>query len=534
MHLYITRIGYLAHWHFSHMARQIIFTCLAILLFIPVKSQTTLVEWNFEDQDSIADFGIFINAGQEITTNTTGAINYYQGSGGTGSFSIHSTKWNNGQDQKYWQISLSTQGYKNLYLSSKQKSSDRGPRDFKLQFSLDGQTWVDAGLAIFVENNFTTGVLNNILLPQACNNQSILNIRWLVNSNLDVLGTIIDPNGTSRIDDIVVKGYLIPLLTSPLIHSSCSGSSVNYIPTGSGTVFDWSRAEVTGILEIANSGSGTISEVLTNTTRLSIVVNYTYNLDLDGCTNSQIVAVTVNPKPDLEVSPLAQVSCPSARIQSISFSNPNELAGTNFFWEWTGINSEKLNITPSNGITSPINVTVNSSAPATLFETSIRIIATTPQGCSVNKQVAISVGDNLPPTFADYADTLLLCVEDISLASPNGADDISEPRPDYYTLNHDDHSLDLDPAIFTDNCTLKDELVLHWRIDLYQNSIPVIGSGQPSDSALSIVFPGSAESVVNHKITYWLEDKCGNITPTGQCAIVVISVHPRPYINQDF
>jgi hypothetical protein len=532
MLLIITRTGYLAHWHFSNMARQVFFTCLAIFLFISAKSQTTLVGWTFEDENPVADVGIAVNAGREITTNTTGAINYSEN--GSTSTSIYCRKWNNGQDQKYWQINLSTEGYKSLNLSSKQRSSDRGPRDFKLQYSLDELTWTDIGPAILVENNFTTGVLNNILLPSACNNQSILYIRWLVSSNADVLGTIIDPSGTSRIDDIIVTGSLIPVLTSPLTHSSCSGSPVNYFPSGSETVFNWSRSTVSGISEVANSGSGVIGEALTNTTQLPIGVNYMFNLDLNGVTNSQTVVVMVNPTPNLEVSPVSQLSCPSASIQSISFSNPNELVGTSFFWEWTGDNGDKLTVTPSNGTASPINATISNSAPATLLETSIRITATSPQGCSVNQLVTIFVGDNLPPTFTDYADTLSFCVDDIGVATPNGVDDISEPRPDFYTLIPGDHSLDLDRANFTDNCTSRDELMLHWQIDFYQNPVPVIGTGQPSLTTTSILFPGDAVNIVYHKITYWLEDECGNTTPNGQRAIVAISVHPRPYIIQDF
>ncbi|MCX6236891.1 MAG: hypothetical protein NTY07_04910 [Bacteroidia bacterium] len=531
MQLHITRTGYLAHWHFSHMARQILFTCLTVLLFITVRSQTTLVEWNFEDQDSIADSGLAINVEKKITTNTNGAISYPSGSS---DYSISCKQWDNGISLKYWQINLSSIGYKNLSLSSKQRSSTLGPRDFKLQYSLDSIVWFDAGKTILVKDNFTSGKVSSFSLPSGCDNQSIVYILWIENSNVSVDGSVIDGRGTSRIDDIFVKGCLMPVLTSSLSHSICSGSAVNYIPAGSGTVFDWSRTMVTGILEAETSGSGTISEVLTNTTFLPIEVNYSYNLNFDGCTNSQIVDVTVNPTPDLEVSPSSQVSCPNTSILSVSFSNPNELAGTNFFWEWTGVNSEKLTVIPSNGTTSPINASISNSAPETLLETSIRITASSAQGCSVNQLVAISVGDNLPPTFIDYSDTLTFCVADISVASSNGADDISEPRPDYYMLTHDDHSLDLDPAIFTDNCTQKDELVLHWQIDLYQNSIPIIGSGQPSSTVLAIVFPGSAENVVNHRITYWLEDKCGNITPAGQRAIVTICVHPRPHIGQNF
>jgi len=531
MQLNITKTGYLAHWHFSHMARQTLLICLAFLLSIPTKSQTTLVAWNFDDQDSIADSGILINTTRKINTNTRGEISFPSGSSG---YSISTKQWDNGNNLKYWQINLSSIGYKNLSISSKQRSSSQGPRDFKLQFSLDSIIWIDAGKNILVNDNFATGKVTDFLLSNICDNQTIVYLRWLENSDLSVVGSTIDGRGTSRIDDIVVKGTLLPLLTSPLNYSSCSGSPVNYIPSGSGTVFNWSRPGVAGILESASSGSGTINETLTNTTQLPIDVNYTFNLELNGVTNSQVVVVAINPTPGLEVSPLSQVSCPFSVIQPISFSNPNQLQGTTFSWEWTGVNSEKLNLSPSGGTTSPIITEIISFAPATLFETSIKITATSLKGCSVNHQITITTGDTVAPSFKIHADTLNLCVDDINLATSDGMDDISEPRPDFYTFIPGDHSLDLDPNVFEDNCTSRDELILHWQIDLYQNSISVLGVGQPSLITTPIEFPGNSTNIVYNKITYWLEDKYGNITPEGQRAIETISVHPRPHINQDF
>ena len=531
MQLHVTPVGYLAHWHFFHMARQTFLICLTLFLSVPSKSQTTLVAWNFDDQDSIADSGILINTTRKITTNTRGDISFPSGSAG---FSISTKQWDNGNNLKFWQINLSSTGYKNLCISSKQRSSSQGPRDFKLQFSIDSAIWIDAGKNILVNDNFTTGKVTDFQLSNICDNQTIIYLRWIENSGLSVAGTTIDGRGTSRIDDIVVKGTLIPLLSSPLTYSSCSGSPVNYTPSGSGTVFNWSRPGVDGILENASSGSGTINETLTNTTQFPVDVSYTFNLELSGVTNSQIVVVTINPTPDLEVSPLSQISCPSSNIQPISLSDRNHFLGTTFSWEWTGVNSEKLTFPFSSGTTSPINIAIGSSTPSVLLETSINITATSIQGCTVNRQITISVGDDTSPTFTIQTDSLNLCVEDISLATSNGVDDIWEPRPDYYTFSPGDLSLDLDPNVFVDNCTSRDELILHWQIDLYQNSTSVTGVGQPSSVTTPITFSGDPENIVYHKITYWLEDKYGNITPDRQRVIVTISVHPRPHINQNF
>jgi hypothetical protein len=97
-----------------------------------------------------------------------------------------------------------------------------------------------------------------------------------------------------------------------------------------------------------------------------------------------------------------------------------------------------------------------------------------------------------------------------------------------------DNVLNIDPAIFIDNCTASNELIIHWQLNLYQNPVPITGTGQPSSTEFDIILPGNAENIVNHNITYWLEDKYGNVTTIGERPVVTITIHPRPPIIRDF
>jgi hypothetical protein len=131
---------------------------------------------------------------------------WVEGAGGTGTFGCNANGWLNGLDNKYWEITISTVGYENLTLSSKQRGSNTGPRDFKVQYSTDGLMWVDVpSSAIIVAGNFTTGVLNSISLPIACENQPNLQLRWIMTTNDGVSGAMAAA-GTNRIDDIIIKG----------------------------------------------------------------------------------------------------------------------------------------------------------------------------------------------------------------------------------------------------------------------------------------------------------------------------------------
>ncbi len=139
--------------------------------------------------------------------NQQQAYGFSQGSLDPGTYAAHSDSWDEGADTKYWQITISTQGYRNLKLSSKQRSSPRGPRDFKVQYSTDGSTWNDVlGATITVGNDFTMGVLDQVPLPSGCENQPTLYLRWVMTSNESVNGQTVLGEGTNRIDDIVVEG----------------------------------------------------------------------------------------------------------------------------------------------------------------------------------------------------------------------------------------------------------------------------------------------------------------------------------------
>lgn len=139
--------------------------------------------------------------------NQQQAYGFSQGSSGPGTYAAHSDNWEDGADTKYWQVTISTKGYKSIKLSSKQRSSPRGPRDFKVQYSTDGTTWNDIpGAGLTVCEDFTMGVLDQVPLPSECENQPTLYLRWVMTSNISVNGQTVLDQGTNRIDDIVVEG----------------------------------------------------------------------------------------------------------------------------------------------------------------------------------------------------------------------------------------------------------------------------------------------------------------------------------------
>lgn len=172
-------------------------------------TSTVLAAWNFTDGDLVVDVASANNTSQALATTASGTIT--PASGGE----IYCNGWDNGSGSKYWQIEVNSTGFYGMTISSKQKSSGTGPRDFKIQYRIgSGGTWTDVpNTNITVADNYVSGVVNQVALPTACENQASVFIRWIMTSNTNVNGSTVASTGTSRIDDISIVGYAPSFIT---------------------------------------------------------------------------------------------------------------------------------------------------------------------------------------------------------------------------------------------------------------------------------------------------------------------------------
>ncbi|MCC3375441.1 S-layer homology domain-containing protein [Cohnella sp. REN36] len=156
------------------------------------------------------------NQDQKITATGSAIANFTTAGPISGITVASATGWTNAP--AYWEASVNTTGYVNLLLSSRQLSSNTGPRDFKLQYRLTKtEDWKD----VLVDGNPATvligssswgkggvddkAALVNVPLPAEANDQPSLYIRWLVHSTNAVNGTF-GASGTSRIAEVYVNG----------------------------------------------------------------------------------------------------------------------------------------------------------------------------------------------------------------------------------------------------------------------------------------------------------------------------------------
>ncbi len=207
--------------------------------------QTTLATWNFPNNpdNAICDGGIAANAAKTISTvGGTSAIDYSYSGASTNC--AYATSWNSGSGSKYWYINIVTTGYYNITVSSAQRGheqgSTRGPRDFRLEYNVGGGWVAVSGGSITVADNFTTGLLNNLALPAACDNQAALQLRWIMTSNTSIDGHTVSASGYNQIDNIEINGNPPGLSVTPtsldfgFVASGSTSSNMTYTLSGAG------------------------------------------------------------------------------------------------------------------------------------------------------------------------------------------------------------------------------------------------------------------------------------------------------------
>lgn len=234
---------------------KVVFTAILVLSgYLFVCSQSIIAKWSFPTgtaADSIPDEHSPGNAASFISAIGTSAIDFTKN--GLTTKAAQTTQWENGENTKYWQININTEGYESITVSSVQQSggTNAGPKYFKIQYRIQNGSWQEInGDTIHNSNDWMTSAVTDLTLPSECDNQQEVYIRWLCITDSSSNNTIVQSNGTSKIDDIIVKGNIISTIAvtkeiRPLVYChygtlyvNCNGSEFSQeIYTLSGTLF---------------------------------------------------------------------------------------------------------------------------------------------------------------------------------------------------------------------------------------------------------------------------------------------------------
>ena len=189
---------------------------LSIITFVGIiqinsNAQDIIVQWTFPTESAEADGGA-IEGNLTKVIETAGGTSNIQFKNGLTTKAAQATGWDNGKDGKSWNVEFETTGFTNIKLSSIITSggNDPGPRDFKVQYSLENGEWTDvSGSQFQTANDWTTGALVDLLIPNVCDDQANIKIRWIMISDTATDGSIVASSGKSKIDNIIITGDLI-------------------------------------------------------------------------------------------------------------------------------------------------------------------------------------------------------------------------------------------------------------------------------------------------------------------------------------
>lgn len=223
--------GFTANWSSAPLATGYkIDVSTSATVFTNYAAQSTFVTFDFENgEQNYVNTSLSNSSNSGTNINTSGGVMNYANESGNGGEVKKVTGWDNGANSKYYRVDFNSQGMYSMKLSSKQRSSSDGPKNFKIQYSIGqngSENWIDiTGGTITCADNFTTGAVSNLTLPVAMENLSVVSLRWVVTSTTAVNGSTLTSAGENNIDDIIIKGSSAQTLVSGYDNLTVSGTS---------------------------------------------------------------------------------------------------------------------------------------------------------------------------------------------------------------------------------------------------------------------------------------------------------------------
>ncbi len=239
-------------------------------------------------------------------------------------------------------------------------------------------TWTNDLLSIGLPNFGTTAYIPSFVGANTDVNTVVANVLVTATAN----GCL------SAIDTFRIGVYPTPVLSSNLTDTLCSETVLNYIPNSltPGVTYTWYRPITAHITNTSANGTDLIMETLVNDSLTQITATYIYTLTANGCSNTQNVAVVVNPAPHapaIDIHPASPV-CLNTMYQNFGTTTT---PANNEEYNWTapsenvyaqGLRHQNALISFPNTGTSEVYLTVNMAGI----------------GCYHTDSIAVSVGSS--------------------------------------------------------------------------------------------------------------------------------------------
>lgn len=178
----------------------------------------------------------------------------------------------------------------------------------------------------------------------------------------------------------------VPLISNTSGQAVCSGTPETYTAVAPGsTNSDWTRFYTPGISSATNSLSNSYSpnETLFNSSTVPLVANYAFRItDNNGCVNTQLIPITVNPLASLASTLNPLPVCSNATFNYTPLPN---ISGTIFSWTRAVVGTNAAN--SGNGNIAEVLVNVNTTPLTVNYLYTLQ----TTNGCSSTQTVTVLV-----------------------------------------------------------------------------------------------------------------------------------------------
>ncbi len=186
---------------------------------------------------------------------------------------------------------------------------------------------------------------------------------------------------------------------SSLTDNICSGGTAAFTPveTVAGTTFNWTASVTSGAATgFSPAGTGSISDVITNSGIIDAEITYVYTVTANGCPGPTFSYVaTVSPVPDITNLPATETICSET---ALNFSPTSSVAGTTY--SWTSVDNPNVTGESAAGFGSITdNLTNNSFVQQTVVYTVTPIVNGCP-GTAETYTVQIDPKPNVNPALS--------------------------------------------------------------------------------------------------------------------------------------
>ena len=162
-----------------------------------------IANWDISEANNVTEIpatGGINKEGAILTTFNGQALSFASGG-------VKASGWDNGANNKYWEINFSTKGYGDLKLSAKTRSSGTGPAEFKVIYSSDGVKWNDVPNSEYkITSSTLSNYMKDITLPKEAEDVDNLRVRFVMTSNKTYKDGEVANGGVTNINSIFVSG----------------------------------------------------------------------------------------------------------------------------------------------------------------------------------------------------------------------------------------------------------------------------------------------------------------------------------------